>query len=83
MFGFLIYRGIKIAMNAKDAEGLLVAVGIISLITLQVIMNMCVVTAGMPVTGISLPFFSYGGTALLMIMSCMGIMLNISKQGSK
>lgn len=83
MFGFLIYRGIKIAMNAKDAEGLLVAVGIISLISLQVIMNMCVVTAGMPVTGISLPFFSYGGTALLVIMSCMGIMLNISKQGKK
>ncbi len=83
MFGFLIYRGIKIAMNAKDSEGLLVAVGIISLVSLQVIMNMCVVTAGMPVTGISLPFFSYGGTALLMIMSCMGIMLNISKQGNK
>ena len=67
-------------MSAKDKEGSLVAVGIISLIALQVILNMCVVTSSMPVTGISLPFFSYGGTALLVIMSCMGIMLNISKQ---
>lgn len=83
LFVFLIYRGIKIAMNAKDKEGALAAVGIISLISLQVIMNMCVVTAGMPVTGISLPFFSYGGTALLAIMSSMGIMLNISKHSNK
>lgn len=82
LFVFLIYRGIKIAMNAKDKEGSLVAVGITSLIALQVILNIAVVTSAMPVTGIPLPFFSYGGTALLIIMSCMGIMLNISRQGS-
>lgn len=83
MFAFLVYRGIKIAMNARDKQGSLVAIGIISLIALQVIMNIAVVTSAMPVTGISLPFFSYGGTALLIIMSCMGIMLNISKQCNK
>ncbi len=81
IFIYLLYRGIKIAMNAKDKQGSLVATGIISLIALQVIMNIAVVTAAMPVTGIPLPFFSYGGTALLVTMSCMGIMLNISKQG--
>lgn len=80
MFAFLVYRGFKIAMNAKDKEGSLIAVGITSLIALQVIMNIAVVTSAMPVTGIPLPFFSYGGTALFIIMSCMGIMLNISKQ---
>ena len=83
MFVFLVYRGIKIAMNAKDKQGSLVAIGIISLVALQVIMNIAVVTSAMPVTGIPLPFFSYGGTALLIIMSCMGIMLNISKQCDK
>lgn len=83
IFVFLVYRGIKIAMNAKDKEGSLIAVGIITLIALQVIMNIAVVTSAMPVTGIPLPFFSYGGTALLIIMSCMGIMLNISKQSNQ
>lgn len=83
MFVFLVYRGIKIAMNAKDKQGSLIAVGITSLVALQVIMNIAVVTSAMPVTGIPLPFFSYGGTALLIIMSCMGIMLNISKQCNK
>ncbi len=80
LFAFLVYRGFKIAMNAKDKEGSLIAVGITSLIALQVIMNIAVVTSAMPVTGIPLPFFSYGGTALFIIMSCMGIMLNISRQ---
>lgn len=83
LFVFLVYRGFKIAMNAKDKEGSLIAVGITSLIALQVIMNIAVVTSAMPVTGIPLPFFSYGGTALFIIMSCMGIMLNISRQGNQ
>ncbi|MBR2505020.1 MAG: putative lipid II flippase FtsW [Elusimicrobiaceae bacterium] len=80
VFVFLIFRGIKIAMTAKDKEGSLIAVGITSLIALEVIMNIAVVTAAMPVTGIPLPFFSYGGTSLLIIMACMGIMLNIARQ---
>ena len=83
IFAFLVYRGIKISMNAKDKEGSLIAIGITSLVALEVIMNIAVVTSAMPVTGIPLPFFSYGGTALLIIMICMGIMLNISKQSKK
>ena len=82
MFAFLVYRGFKIAMTAKDKEGSLIALGITSLIALQVIMNVAVVTSAMPVTGIPLPFFSYGGTALFIIMSSMGIMLNISRQSN-
>lgn len=82
VFAFLIYRGIKISLTAKDKEGSLIAMGISSLVALEVIMNLAVISSAMPVTGIPLPFFSYGGTALLSIMSCMGIMLNISKQCS-
>lgn len=80
LFVFLIFRGIKIAMSAKDKEGALIAVGITSLVALEVVMNIAVVTSAMPVTGIPLPFFSYGGTALLAIMSCMGIVLNVARQ---
>ena len=56
------------------------AFGITMLITVQVIMNVAVVTSSMPVTGISLPFFSYGGTSLVILLAGMGILLNISKQ---
>ncbi len=83
LFGFLVYRGIRIGLKAKDKLGCLMAIGITSLIGLEVIMNIAVVTSSIPVTGISLPFFSYGGTALSIIMASMGIVLNISRQGSK
>jgi cell division protein FtsW len=82
LFGALIWRGIKIAMNAPDTFGTLIATGITALIAIEVIINIAVVTSSMPVTGMPLPFFSYGGTAMLVMMSCVGIMLNISKQGT-
>ncbi|OQB15685.1 MAG: Lipid II flippase FtsW [Firmicutes bacterium ADurb.Bin193] len=80
LFAALIWRGIRIAMNAPDTFGSLLAVGITTLIAVEVIINIAVVTSSMPVTGMPLPFFSYGGTALFAIMCCMGIMLNISRQ---
>ena len=83
LFAALIWRGIKIAMNAPDTFGSLTAIGITTLIAIEVIINIAVVTSSMPVTGMPLPFFSYGGTALLMIMSCMGIMLNISRHSKQ
>jgi cell division protein FtsW len=67
-------------MKAPDMFGSLVAVGITSLIGLQAIMNIAVVTSSMPNTGISLPFFSYGGTALVILLCSVGILLNISRQ---
>ena len=70
-------------MKAQDAFGSLVAVGITSLVGIQSIINIAVVTASMPNTGISLPFISYGGTALLILLFSMGILLNISRSGSK
>ncbi len=79
LFAFLIYRGIKIAMEAPDLFGTLLTVGIISLIAIQALVNIAVVTSSMPVTGMPLPFFSYGGTALAITMAEMGIVLNVSK----
>ncbi len=79
LFVFLIYRGIKIALEAPDLFGTLLAVGIIGLIAMQALVNIAVVTSSIPVTGMPLPFFSYGGTALAITMAEMGVVLNISK----
>ncbi len=83
MFIFLIVRGIKIALNAPDMFGTLLATGIVAMIAIQAIVNIAVVTSSMPVTGMPLPFFSYGGTALAITMAEMGIVLNISKHTVK
>ncbi len=79
LFAFLIYRGIKIALSAPDLFGTLLVVGIISLIAFQALVNIAVVTSSMPVTGMPLPFFSYGGTALAITMAEMGVVLNVSR----
>ena len=79
MFSYLIFRGIKIALKAPDMFGKLLASGIIGLVAIQTIINIAVVTSTMPVTGMPLPFFSYGGTALAVTMTEMGIILNISR----
>ena len=82
LFVLFIMRGFKIATTAKDKFGMMLATGITIQIGLQALLNIAVVTNSIPNTGISLPFFSYGGTALVMQLCEMGIMLNISKQGT-
>jgi cell division protein FtsW len=79
LFVFLIWRGFKVAMYAPDMFGSLLALGITSLIGMQVIINIAVVTSSMPVTGMPLPFFSYGGTSLIFLLSGVGILLNVSR----
>ena len=83
LVAIFIWRGIIIAMKAPDMFGSLLATGITSLIGFQAIINIAVVTASMPVTGISLPFFSYGGTSLIILLAAVGILLNISRQSEK
>lgn len=68
LFAIFIWRGILIAMKAPDMFGGLVAIGITSLVAIQVIINIAVVTSSMPATGMPLPFFSYGGTALFILL---------------
>lgn len=83
LFGIFIWRGIVVAMKAPDMFGSLIAIGITTLIGAQAIINIAVVTASIPTTGIALPFFSYGGTALLILLCTVGVLLNISRACSK
>lgn len=82
LFCLLIFRGFYIAAKANDTFGMLVAVGLTMHIGLQALLNIAVVSNSIPNTGISLPFFSYGGTALVMQLCEMGILLNISGQAN-
>ena len=79
VFTFFIYRGYRIAITCKDLYGSMIATGITSVFALQIFVNIAVVTCTMPVTGMPLPFFSYGGTALCINLCAMGILLSISR----
>jgi len=79
LFAVLLWRGIKIAMNAPDSFAALLVTGIVSLVGVQTFLNIAVVTKMIPTTGISLPFFSAGGSSLVFLMAAMGIVLNVSK----
>ncbi len=70
-------------MKAPDMFGSLLAVGITSLVGIQAIINIAVVTSSIPNTGMPLPFFSYGGTSLVILLCAVGILLNISRQSKK
>lgn len=82
MFVALLLRGLYIAAKARDKFGAMLVVGIIVQITIQAALNIAVVTATIPNTGISLPFFSYGGTSLLMLLGEMGVVLSVSRQAN-
>ncbi len=79
LFIMLIWRGFAIALKARDVFGSMLAVGLTIQVGLQAFLNIAVVTNTIPATGISLPFFSYGGTSLIMLLAQMGIVLNISR----
>lgn len=80
LFGALIYLGARIACKANDTFDRLLALGIIIKVAIQVLLNVAVVTNTIPNTGISLPFFSYGGSSLIMLFFEMGIILSISSK---
>ena len=80
LFCFLVLRGYWIAVHARDRFGGLLAVGITTMIGIQTFLNVAVVTNFVPNTGISLPFFSYGGTALMIQLFEMGVLLSVSRQ---
>ena len=80
LFALLVIRGYWIAIHARDRFGALLVVGITTLTAVQVFLNIAVVTNLIPTTGISLPFFSYGGTALMIQLAEMGVVLSVSRQ---
>ncbi|KKQ61863.1 MAG: Cell division protein FtsW, partial [Parcubacteria group bacterium GW2011_GWC1_38_22] len=82
LFLMLALRGIKIAKNAPDMFGRLMATGITVWIIMQAFINIGANIALIPLTGIPLPFISYGGTSLVFLLSSIGILLNISKQSN-
>lgn len=79
LFALLVWRGMLISIRAKDKFGMLLGIGLTAQVGLQVILNISVVTNTIPNTGISLPFFSYGGTSLMMLLAQMGVILSISR----
>ncbi len=79
IFALLVWRGITLSLRAKDKFGKLLGIGLTSQIGIQVILNILVITDWLPNTGISLPFFSYGGSSLIMLLAQMGIVLSISR----
>ena len=80
IFSMLILRGFWIALHARDRFGALLVVGVMTHLALQTFLNIAVVSGFVPTTGISLPFFSYGGTALCLQLVEMGIVLSVSRQ---
>ncbi|AIQ73950.1 cell division protein FtsW [Paenibacillus odorifer] len=80
LYLYFIWRGILIALRCKDPFGTLVGIGIMGLIAIQAFVNIGGVTNTIPLTGVTLPFISYGGSSLLVSMLCMGIMLSISRE---
>ena len=80
LFVMFIWRGLIIAMSAIDMQGTLLAIGVTALIGMEAIINMAVVTGTIPVTGMALPFFSYGGTALIVNLLAVGILVSVSRK---
>lgn len=81
-FALLVWRGFTIALRAPDRFGMLMCIGLVFQVGLQTVLNILVVTNTLPNTGISLPFFSYGGTSLVMLLIQMGIVLSISRSSN-
>lgn len=83
LFGLFVYRGYRVARNSPDRFGLLVATGITTSIAFQSILNICVNLSLFPITGLTLPFISYGGSSLLATLCGVGVLLNISMHSTE
>jgi cell division protein FtsW len=83
LFGVLVYAGVRIALHAPDAFGRLLAAGIVSWFAIQALTNLGAVTGLLPITGVPLPFVSFGGSALVVSLVAVGILLSISRTGRR
>jgi cell division protein FtsW len=82
LFLFFLWRGMRVAMGAPDAFGRLLAVGITAWVVCQAFINVAAITGLIPLTGIPLPFISFGGTSLAVLMAAVGVLLNISRHST-
>jgi cell division protein FtsW len=83
LFAFLAYRGFRIALHAPDTFGMLMAAGLTCWITIEALVNIAVITGTLPLTGIPLPFISYGGSSLLSLMAAVGLLQSIARGSRK
>ena len=83
MFAAFIYFGLRIALECQDRFGSLLAGGIVCMIGVQCVMNVAVVIGLMPTTGLPLPFFSAGGTSIMIVMAAVGVVLNVARKGDR
>ena len=83
LFGLMIYAGIRIAVRAPEPFGRLLAAGITSWIGLQTIVNLGAVTGLLPITGVPLPFVSFGGSALIVTLGAVGVLTSIARAGAR
>ena len=81
LFAAFVFFGLRVALRCEDRFGSLLAGGITSMIGVQAVMNVAVVTGMMPTTGLPLPFFSSGGTSIAVLMCAVGLLLNVSRGG--
>ncbi len=82
LFAFFIFRGLRITMGARDRFGTLLGIGIISWIGFQTLINIGGITRSIPLTGVPLPFLSYGGSSLIALMAAVGVLFSISRYSS-
>jgi cell division protein FtsW len=80
LFAIFLWRGLRTALRTQDMFGRFLAVGVTSMIVVQAFINISVVLGLMPTKGIPLPFVSYGGSSLFITLTCVGVLLNVSKQ---
>jgi cell division protein FtsW len=80
LFGFFLYRGVRAAVVTRDTFGRYLATGIVAMICIQAFFNISVVLALLPTKGIPLPFISYGGSSLFVMLASVGVLLNITQQ---
>jgi cell division protein FtsW len=83
LLAYLVYRGFRVAMNARDDFGCYLAMGVVCWIAFQSLINVGGITRSIPLTGIPLPFLSYGGSSLVMIMAGIGVLLSVSRYGKE
>jgi cell division protein FtsW len=83
MFAFFIYRGLRVTLKSRDDFGRLLSIGIVAWIAYQTLINIAGITRTIPLTGVPLPFMSYGGSALISLMAGVGILLNVSRYTSE